>query len=618
MAFYLRNSRKSTLSRSALLSNFLAGNGGLFLGAAELHSPSYGQITAVRGGGIQGKQVDGSSLPMCFLFDAFTRSSLHRTHCQIPVILPHPSSLSPLQESLPLVRWQNFLLCLKPKTSLYFFNKFRPFCKDVDSVGSDSDVETDGENESFVVDDAKFETDQREVERVCKVIDETFAVDRNMEAVLDECGVKLSHGLVLGVLERFKHARKPAFRFFCWAAERPGFAHDSRTYNAMMNILGKTRQFETMVSVLEEMGAKDLLTMETFSICIKAFAAAKERKKAVGMFDLMKKYKFKVDTETINCLLDSLGRAKLVKEAQVLFEKLEDRFTPNLTTYSVLLSGWCSVKNLMEAGRTWNSMIDNGFKPDIIAHNTMLEGLLRSKKRSDAIKLFEVMKSKGPLPNVRSYTILIKYLCKQGNLKEAVDYLDDMFTSGYEPDAAVYTCLMTGFGNQKKMDMVYRLLKEMKEKGCPPDGRMYNALIKMMTNRHMPDDAVKIYKKMIQSGIEPSIHTYNMIMKSYFCARNYEMGCAVWEEMKRKGYCPDENSYTVLIRGLIRQGRSNEACKYLEEMIDKGMKAPQLDYNKFTSDFCRAGRANILEDLAQKMKFSGNSDVANLLARWMR
>ncbi|KAL0371531.1 UNVERIFIED_CONTAM: Pentatricopeptide repeat-containing protein, mitochondrial, partial [Sesamum angustifolium] len=326
-----------------------------------------------------------------------------------------------------------------------------PFCKDVDSVRSDSD----GENESFVVDDAEFETDQKEVGRVCKVIDETFAVDRNMEAVLDECGVKLSHGL-----------------------------------------------FETMVSVLEEMGSKDLLTVETFSICIKAFAAAKERKKAVGMFDLMKK-----------------------------------------------------VKNLMEAGRTWNSMIDNGFKPDIIAHNTMLEGLLRSKKRSDAIKLFEVMKSKGPLPNVRSYAILIKYLCKQGNLKEAVEYLDDMLTRGYEPDAAVYTCLMTGFGNQKKMDMVHRLLNEMKEKGCPPDGRMYNALIKMMANRHLPDDAT---------------------------------------------------------------GKFQWACKYLEEMIDKGMKAPQLDYNKFTADFCRAGRANILEDLAQKMKFSGNSDVADLLERWMR
>ncbi|KAL6563894.1 hypothetical protein OROHE_005134 [Orobanche hederae] len=589
MAFRIRNSRIQ-LKTPTQLPDFLSGNGGLFAASvAELHSPRHRQITPLR---IQRKQVNGSSLPLHFLFNAFVHSGLHRAHRQIPFVLPHSSSLSTLQKCLPLVREHN----------LYCLNKFRPFCKYVGSMRYDSEAESDGENESFVVDNAKIEIDPEEVGRVCKVIDETFAIDRNMEAVLDECGIDLSHELVLGVLERFKHARKPAFRFFNWASESPGFAHDSRTYNAMMDILGKTRQFETMVSVLEEMGEKSLLNLDTFTICIKAFAAAKERKKAVGIFDLMKKYKFRVEVETINCLLDALGRAKLVKEAQVLFDKMEHKFTPNLSTYTILLNGWCRVKNLMEAGRTWNSVIDNGFKPDVIVHNTMLEGLLRSQKRSDAIKLFELMKSKSPFPNVRSYTILIRYLCKHGNMNEAVDYFYDMLNSGCEVDAAIYTCLMTGFANQKKMDMVYRLLKEMKEKGHPPDGWMYNALIKMMANRKMPDDAVKIYKKMIQSGIQPSIHTYNMIMKSYFVARNCEMGYAVWEEMKKKGCCPDENTYTILIGGLLRLRRTNEAYKYSIEMIDKGMKAPQFDYKKLTGGFSRTGRRSLSEDEI----FSGN------------
>ncbi|XP_011042785.1 PREDICTED: pentatricopeptide repeat-containing protein At3g62470, mitochondrial-like [Populus euphratica] len=104
-------------------------------------------------------------------------------------------------------------------------------------------------------------------------------------------------------------------------------------------------------------------------------------------------HKYRVGVETINALLDGLGRAKLGKEAQALFVKLEGRFTPNLTTYTVLLSGWCRVKNLMEAGRIWNEMLGEGFKPDIVTHNIMLEGLLMSKKRSGAIKFFEVMKA---------------------------------------------------------------------------------------------------------------------------------------------------------------------------------------------------------------------------------
>ncbi|GAB4841766.1 hypothetical protein Ancab_022488 [Ancistrocladus abbreviatus] len=480
---------------------------------------------------------------------------------------------------------------------------------DDSAVEKDDNVEEQG-------DVMKSSANPKEVDRVSKVIEELFALDRNMEAVLDECGIHLTRDLVVGVLQRFKHARKPAFRFFCWAGQRPGFSHDSRSYNAMMMILGKTRQFETMVSLLDEMGEKGLLTMETFIIAIQAFAGAKERKKAVGIFELMKKHKFKVGVETINCLLDSLGREKLGKEAQALFDKLKGRFTPNLHSYSVLLNGWCRVKNLMEAGRIWNEMIDHGFKPDIVAHNTMLEGLLKAKRRSDAIKLFEVMKAKGPTPNVRSYTILIRDLCKQNKMTEAVECFDEMTNLSCEPDAAAYTCLITGFGNQRKMDKVYGLLKEMKEKGCSPDARTYNALIKLLTNRRMADDAVRIYQKMIQNGIQPTIHTYNMMMKSYFFTGNYEMGCAVWAEMACKGCCPDDNSYTVLIGGLIRQGRSEEACKYLEVMIEKGMKVPQLDYNKFAADFSRAGRPNILEELAQKMKFSGKFEVSETFARW--
>lgn len=547
----------------------------------------------------------GSSLPLSRLLHSPLNRSFHHSRCQIPLLLPHPSPFLALQKEL-LIPFSSFL------GKFPFLDSPRAFSTDADS-GVESDTEgCDGGG----VNNGESCADLDEVERVCKVIDELFALDRNMEAVLDECGVRLSHDLVVDVLQRFRHARKPAFRFFCWAGKRPGFAHDSRTYNSMMHILGKTRQFETMVAMLEEMGQKGLLTMETFSIAIKAFAEAKERKKAVGIFDLMKKYKFKVGVDAINFLLDSLGAAKLVKEAQVVSEKLKDRFEPNLQTYSILLNSWCRVKNLLEAGRVWNEMIDKGFRPDVVAHNIMLEGLLRCRKKSDGIKLFEVMKAKGPLPNVRSYTILIQDLCKQKMMREAVEYFNEMIDCGCQPDVVLYTCLITGFGRQKKMDVVYDLLKEMRERGCPPDGRTYNALIKLMASQHMPDDAVRIYKKMIQSGIKSTIHTYNMIMKSYFVTRNYEMGRAVWDEMHHRGCCPDDNSYTVFIGGLIRQGRPDEACKYLEEMMEKGMKAPQLDYNKFAADFSKSGNPVILEELARKMNFAGKFEVSNVFANW--
>ena len=84
-------------------------------------------------------------------------------------------------------------------------------------------IDSDAENESGGDDNgdgdcnegvgAKSGVDPNVVNRVCKVIDELFALDRNMETVLDECGIDLSHDLVVDVLQQFKHARKPHFGF---------------------------------------------------------------------------------------------------------------------------------------------------------------------------------------------------------------------------------------------------------------------------------------------------------------------------------------------------------------------------------------------------------------------
>ncbi|CAN6470862.1 unnamed protein product [Victoria cruziana] len=582
-----------------------------------------------------------SSLSLPGLHHLVSHCYLYTLRCQAPCFLPYITSSVPLPKVRHETLWCNSK-ALNPSFSfgmimgLHMCRKFSTLLGEEVDKGNDDEVVSDtglfldhdvgndynddgSGSDSDSGSDSKKSRERdihvKEVDRVYKVVNELFASDRNMEAVLSQCNVQVSHMLVVDVLNRFRHAWKPASRFFYWVGQQPGFSHDLQTYNTMMNILGKTRQFESMVDMLEEMGKKGIVTMETFVIATKAFAAGREMKKAVAIFELMRRYNFEADINTLNALLDALGRAKLAKEAQSLCERMKDRFPPDLKTYSVLLSGWCKVKNLVEAGKIWNEMVEQGFKPDVVAHNTMLEGLFMSGRRSEAVKLFELMKVKGPLPNVRSYTILLRNLCKSNKMDAAVQYFDEMQASGCKPDVAIYTCLIVGFGNAGKLVDVYQLLQEMKKKGCPPDGRTYNALIKLMTNRNMPADAARIYNKMIENGLEPTIHTYNMIMKCFFLSKNYEMGLAIWNEMLRKGCCPDDNSYTVFINGLIRTGRPEEACMYIEEMISKGMRAPQLDYNKFAADFSKAGKPDILEEIAERLKFSGKFEDSNTFLR---
>ncbi|KAG6472043.1 pentatricopeptide repeat-containing protein At3g62470, mitochondrial-like [Zingiber officinale] len=509
----------------------------------------------------QPKRVRRLPLPLSRHPHYLPHCGFHRSRRQVSPFLPWPL---PPHSRPPYPQGQVPPFCLNAAS--------RFVC--TSSSASDSDAEPNCESPS----------DVKEVERVCKVIEDLFLSDRNMEAVL----------------ERFRHAPKPAHRFFSWAGGRLDFSHNSETDTKMLSILSKTRQFETMVALLEEMGREGFLNMDAFKIAIIGFSAARQMKKSMAIFQMMERFNFKAGLETFNCLIEALAKVKLGTEAQALFEKMKDQYPPDL----------------MEAGRVWNEMLGMGFKPDVVVYNTMINGLIRAHRRSDAIKLLELMKDKGPLPNAKTFTIIIQDLCKAGQMDLAVNCFQEMLDAGSALDVATYTCLIVGFGNAQQMDKVSGLLSEMTEKGCPPDGRTYNALIKLMTNRNTPDDAVRIYNTMIKKGFEPTIHTYNMLMKSYFHENNYQMGCAVWEEMGLKGICPDVNSYTVFIGGHIRHGRPEKAHKYLEEMISKGMQAPQINYNKFAADFSSSGTSDILYELAQKMNFSGKLQVSNIFHGW--
>ncbi|XP_078159556.1 uncharacterized protein LOC144555187 [Carex rostrata] len=453
-----------------------------------------------------------------------------------------------------------------------------------------------------------------EVEQMCKVINESLTSDRDMDLLLTECGIGPTQSLVVSVIDRFHHAHKLAYRFFRWAGSVPGFAHDPVTYNKMVNVLGRNRQFEILANLLEEMGTLQLLSLESFKIAIHSFSSSSQIKRCLWVFQLMKRFGFDAGLETFNCLLDMLAGEKLGKEAHKLFDKMSGQYTPDIRTYTALLAGWCKVKNLVEACRVWNEMLDRGLKPDIATYNIMLEGLLYGQKRSEAVKLFDLMKAKGPIPNTHTYTIIIRAFCTGRKMDLALSVFEEMQVANCEPSVAIYTCLLTGFGNAGRMDRVISLLSQMEESGPAPDLHTYNAISKLLTSHDMPEEANRVYKSMVQRGFEPSINTYNMIMKSLF-SRNHEMGCWVWKEISKKEVSPNANSYTVFIAGHIQHGRVREAERYILEMVNKDMKAPLIDYNKFVADFCRVGEPNKLEEMAQKMRSNGKFEAADWLSR---
>ncbi|KAF4363768.1 hypothetical protein F8388_000433 [Cannabis sativa] len=267
------------------------------------------------------------------------------------------------------------------------YRRFSSVCCDSeigDEVENFDDDNDDEKNEVLVVESS---ADPMEVDRVCKVIDELFELDRNMEAVLDE--------------------------FFCWAGGKPGFAHDSRTYNSMMSILGKTRQFETLVSMLEEMGEKGLLTMETFMIAIKAFASAKERKKAVEEFDRG----WEVVDEMIDLVVPKVMKAKGP--------------VPNMKSYTILIRELCKQGKMREAVEYFDDLIESGNQPDTAVYTCLITGFGNLKNMDMVYELLKRDRERKVAHLMEDSTnALIKLMTSRKMPDEAVGVYKRMGKSG--------------------------------------------------------------------------------------------------------------------------------------------------------------------------------------------
>lgn len=90
-------------------------------------------------------------------------------------------------------------------------------------------------------------------------------LEETLNKTLDKLCFQLSHQHVILVLPKIKSPIL-ALRFFRWATSQPRFTHNRSTYDAIVNILGHSKDFKTLHMVLlERLDARCDLSSRTFT-----------------------------------------------------------------------------------------------------------------------------------------------------------------------------------------------------------------------------------------------------------------------------------------------------------------------------------------------------------------
>ncbi|PSR84971.1 Pentatricopeptide repeat-containing protein [Actinidia chinensis var. chinensis] len=440
-----------------------------------------------------------------------------------------------------------------------------------------------------------------EREKLCKILS-NHQSSSGIYSALDSAKVVVSPPLVLEVLKKLSNAGILALSFFRWAEKQNGFKHNTEIYNALIEALGKIKQFKMVWNLVSEMKLKGLLKKETFALITRRYARARKVKEAIEAFERMETFGLKLELSDFNRLIDTLCKSRHVEKAHQVFDKMKNRkFKPDIKSYTILLEGWGQEHNLLKLDEIYREMTDEGFEADVVAYGIIINAYCKAKKFDEAIRMFHEMKTKNIKPTPHIYCTLINWFGSEKRLSEAVKFFELSKASGFTPETPTYNALVGAYCWSQRMYDAYKVVDEMRKCGVGPNSRTFDIILHHLIRARRTKEAYSVFQKM-SDECEPSVSTYEIMVRMFCNEERLDMAFMVWDQMKAKGVLPGMHMFSTLINSLCHESKLDDACKYFQEMLDIGIRPPAQMFSNLKQALLDEGKKDTVIKLGLQLE----------------
>ncbi|KAI3817484.1 hypothetical protein L1987_11276 [Smallanthus sonchifolius] len=385
--------------------------------------------------------------------------------------------------------------------------------------------------------------------------------------------IPISHNLVSQLLHRFKDDWKSALGVFKWAESHKTYTPLSDSYETMLDILGKMKQMEKMMSLVEQMNRHHLITIGGIAKVMRRLCGAGKWEDAVIVFDDLHRFGLEKNTESMNLLLDTLCKENKVEQARKIFLELKSHIPPSAHTFNIFVHGWCKVKRVDEAHWTIQEMKGYGYSPSVITYSTIIESYCRHSNFSKAYEMLDEMQAQNCPPNVVTFTTIMCYLTKNEDFDEALQIPKKMKLFGCKPDTLFYSALIHTLAKAGRVQEAVDVFEvEMPRIGVLPNTSTYNTMIAMFCHHGLDQEALNVLKSLQSSQLcRPDIQSFNPLLKMCFRKGKTDvlLGDLLDEMINKHHLSFDLSTYTLLIHGLCRANKCDWAYGFFKEMVDK-------------------------------------------------
>ncbi|XP_016433260.2 uncharacterized protein LOC107759762 [Nicotiana tabacum] len=457
-----------------------------------------------------------------------------------------------------------------------------------------------------------------DVDKISKLLRFHFKSPDAVVDALNNCTFDVSECLVEQILKRFSCEWIPSYGFFKWAKVQKGVTLSSDLYNLMVDNLGKSKKFDLLRELMDEMShLQGYVSLNTMIKIMRRLAKAGKYEDAIEAFTRMQKFGVHKDTNGMNALIDALVKGGSVEHAHKVYLDLKDHIAPTVQTYNILVHGWCKARNIDKANETVKDMEERGFSPDVVTYTCFIEAYCREKDFRKVDAIFKEMQMKGCSPTVVTYTINMKALGQGKEVDKALDVYEKMKQNGCVPDNSFYSSLIHLLGATGRLKDCYDIFEDMPKQGVSPDTFTYNTMITIAVKNSKEEDALKFLQKMEESQCKPDICTYAPLFKMCCRMRRMKVLSFLLNHMFKNDVSMDLGTYALLVCGLCRNRNPERACAVFELAVLRGFLPTDTMYDNLVKELEERGlkeeKKRIEELMLQaKQQESGTSSERHL------
>eukprot|EP00250_Pteridium_aquilinum_P001898 c12105_g1_i1 orf=650-2863(-) len=463
-------------------------------------------------------------------------------------------------------------------------------------------------------------TEAKDVTKVCRILQQEGQWTPRVEQALLALSSKLNTRILARIL---KCQTNPslAWKIFQWAESLPCFMHDSHTFYALIEILGKAEDLQAIWTIIDDMRIAGIRVKPIpFTFLISSYGRAGKVQEAEIALHSMREFNCKPNVYTYNAMLFALLKAQKTERALFTYSKMLDYgCRPDTVTFNTLINGFCLIDHTEQAVYFLGEMLKQGFSPDMRTFNTLIGKFLKLGQLQKALNVYELALKRGCKPNTITHTMLLDWLFKMGKFDDALKLFKEMANSGCDLDTVAFTAFLHGLFKCGKVEMAFSFFESLVKRGYA-NVATYNIVVDWFCKNKKLDQAVEVLRDMQRRGLSPDTFTYNSLIYGSFKKGRPGMGFAFATQMIDGGCSPDLITYTLMVEFFLKEGELDDALALLNEMTCNGYRPDTIIYNPLILGLFRAGKSEMALSTAREMMQNGccpNKMTYRVLNSWL-